>query len=661
MVLVNNVNKAKNVLMFCLSVLMLLSVINSVSAAVDVTYYFDKPNVNVVAFNCLDQNCNSVGQFSGQIIDGPSVSDGSVVLRYPDSKATPYGYAEFFTADGFRPLVGKHDWHTFGVSGIATASQSANFSKIQGVCNAVASVQDIAPVIAGSPVSVNAVVALNQQTADAFRQSSSTGVNFIPSELLQSFWGADTVVGLTVLDSNSAIVYSEDKVLSAVNNNALFSSSSVPLSFGFTPMNSGNFIARITSKVVDNQCASSLDSVIETNFVISINNNNNNQNNNQTNNNQTNSTIPLTLSMSLSPLNGVLNQSFVVLNANSDSSAVCRWSLQNVDFNSMTNLFNSSDSLSHEARVSGFVLGDNSVFASCSNSVAFANASASFFVENILDGSSLVNSTAVNSSIINSVLNNSSVINSSITGSTISNAQVNNAVIVNNVISSGEITINGLLYNASLQGSVLISRLVPSVPVANFVPLSKTVELQGFVSFGSTSTDVDVGGPLNDSLSFFWNFGDGTNSTASSFNKIYSRAGDYVVSLKVTDKFNLSSTKYGSVKVLDYWLTDNDVSSSSKKRSRSSASDDVSEVIVAPIMKSSNNNQNDNSNNNGAFENQDESLIQETVINQLPPVEQFVFVKNSGQEISLVVLLVIFNTALFSGIIYAALKLFSFV
>src|SRR3989338_5856262 len=110
-----------------------------VFAAVDVTYSFNQQNVSVQAFNCLDVSCSSVAPFSGSILKGPNVTDRSVILRYPDSLATPFGYAEFFVSPGFRPLVSKHTWHTNGQGGVAQTSQSAVFSKMPNACAAFVS------------------------------------------------------------------------------------------------------------------------------------------------------------------------------------------------------------------------------------------------------------------------------------------------------------------------------------------------------------------------------------------------------------------------------------------------------------------------------------------------------------------------------------------
>ncbi len=755
----NNVSK----IIFLLSICIILA--NSVSAAIDISYTFNQNYVNVLAFDCLNSDCSSVRPFSGAIIKGPIVSDGEVILRYPDLLASEFGYAEFFVSSGFRPLVGRHNWHTFGISGLTNTSQSANFSKMPNVCKApVSNLNGINNAQPHLPLSIGTTAFLDALTSSAFRNTNS-GVNYIPDELLQEFWGADTTVLLEILNGSS-IIHSQQKNFTAQNNNAIISNSSMPINFTFIPQFNGNFTAKITSKVVDNQCfysqdqfASSLITIASlgnqfytilnnlsvnnifpkaqdfiivsfnkitnhnssvltpinssVDFIVlkeglqiisSLNNNLpsnpdafnpvshsfnftpatagnytitikaransslptalpeimgeqnmmlsvdslptqkyslkffiiNSQNNasipgaslnlvgvgalqanssgeilfsnltsqsywytssaqnfssltdfvdvssdttktvyltplleEQTNSTQTNSTNSSNqelsaLEITILPVNNtVLNHSFLSVNITTNISVSCKWDKFNVAPNSMQNNFSTLNGFFHTTNIANLLLGKNNIFVACGNQSGQNKISLSFFVQNILDNStfdganSINNSTVINSfvnqstilhsTIETSQISNSSVISSSISNSTINNAIISNANVSQNSITNGEITINGLFYNASANGPANFSELIAFAPVANFIQSASTILKGNSVTFTSTSTDANIPGPLNDSLHFFWQFSDGTNSVSESVNKIFNNAGTFTINLTVKDKFNSSSSKTGTI------------------------------------------------------------------------------------------------------------------
>lgn len=78
----------------------------------------------------------------------------------------------------------------------------------------------------------------------------------------------------------------------------------------------------------------------------------------------------------------------------------------------------------------------------------------------------------------------------------------------------------------------------PVAPVADF-----SMEISGLnVSFSDLSTDAN-----NDIVSWLWDFGDGNTDTAANSSHTYNNAGDYTVSLTVTDSNGLSSTASQSI------------------------------------------------------------------------------------------------------------------
>jgi len=167
--------------------------------------------------------------------------------------------------------------------------------------------------------------------------------------------------------------------------------------------------------------------------------------------------------------------------------------------------------------------------------------------------SDVTHSTVIDSRIEYSTINGSRIVNSTIMNSTFANANVTDANITNGTIFAGAITVttpNGTFtWNVSTNGTANLSEVIPVQPVAAFTPTSKTITKNQKVNFNDASTDDNVGGPLNDSLTYFWNFGDGSNSTAQNPSHKYTSQGTFSVTLTVTDSFGLKDQTTGTVKV----------------------------------------------------------------------------------------------------------------
>src|SRR5574341_782078 len=239
--------------------LIALLVVPAVYAAVDVTYVFNQNNVNVSMYNCLDSTCSQVAPFSGSIIDGPSVTDGTITIRYPDSLATPFGYAGFFVSKGYRPLELHSTRHTGGQGGLAPPiTVNVEFTKYPVVCRAVVSelnfVNELQPNI---PLVVNTTARLDAQTASAF-QLTDNDVGYVPAEFKQEYYGADTIVKMDILP-NSNVTHSQQQEFTAVKGNSLIADSTVPVQFTYLPTSTGNFAVKVTAQVIDDQCAATED------------------------------------------------------------------------------------------------------------------------------------------------------------------------------------------------------------------------------------------------------------------------------------------------------------------------------------------------------------------------------------------------------------------
>jgi PKD repeat protein len=80
-------------------------------------------------------------------------------------------------------------------------------------------------------------------------------------------------------------------------------------------------------------------------------------------------------------------------------------------------------------------------------------------------------------------------------------------------------------------------------PVASFTPASRTLTAPGSVAFDSSASYDPEDGPLT----YNWDFGDGTFSSAANPTKTYNTAGTYTVSLIVYDETGLSGSTTGTI------------------------------------------------------------------------------------------------------------------
>jgi len=99
------------------------------TALVDLTYQFNTNNVQALAFNCLDAGCNTVGQFSGTLLSGSSTTNGQLLVEFPSTLATPFGYALYFTSSGFLPFEDFVTLHTFGNPGVIATTANIDLER----------------------------------------------------------------------------------------------------------------------------------------------------------------------------------------------------------------------------------------------------------------------------------------------------------------------------------------------------------------------------------------------------------------------------------------------------------------------------------------------------------------------------------------------------
>jgi hypothetical protein len=163
-------------------------------------------------------------------------------------------------------------------------------------------------------------------------------------------------------------------------------------------------------------------------------------------------------------------------------------------------------------------------------------------------GSTVTDSTLTDSTITDSTLTNITSLNSTVTNTTLSDVTITDAIITDGVITNG--TINGtVLYNATASGPANVSDIVNVAPTATFSASPTTIIRGNSVSFAWTGSDVNVGGLLNDSLTFLYDFADGSNSTLNATSHTFSTAGSFVVNLTVTDSFGKSASTTTTITV----------------------------------------------------------------------------------------------------------------
>lgn len=224
-------------------------------AAVDVTFNGVSGNERVndfsmYAFDCLDASCSQVRDFSGVMLNGSTTTQGSLGVRFPDSMATPFGYALFATdrLQNFRPMeLGPAIVHSNGNSFVFESTDTIEFSKI---ANCRALVHDMSVVNTARP-NIPLVVAmdasLSAETVSAFRKVN-TGIGFVP-DAIRDWYSAQTEVVLEIVDESTGTVLHQDR--RSLN---LYADTAQRVEFSYTPRNDGRYAARIRSTVTDPVC-----------------------------------------------------------------------------------------------------------------------------------------------------------------------------------------------------------------------------------------------------------------------------------------------------------------------------------------------------------------------------------------------------------------------
>ena len=241
-------------------VLCFFALVGTASAAVEVTYTFNANNVQLEAHDCTDNQCNGViGQSSLQFPDGKSTSNGQLRVVFPDSLATPFGYALYYVSDGYLPVEGKATWHSFGQPGLAKTSFPVTFEKKASCTALVDNFAVTNDVTANVPLVIRSKASLDASTHSAFSLTNN-GIAPVPPQFRDNYYSADTEVHLTIFDSQGNTVQQfPAQVFSQQNGNPLFASETRDVEFTWIPTIPGSYNAQMRTHVIDNQCTSTVD------------------------------------------------------------------------------------------------------------------------------------------------------------------------------------------------------------------------------------------------------------------------------------------------------------------------------------------------------------------------------------------------------------------
>lgn len=234
-----------------IGILMAVLLASSVSAYVDVTYHFSVPNVEASVYNINNAAGSSVSGFSGSFPAGATTTNGQLTVRYPDSLASPYGYATYFVSPGYAPFEGIATWHTFGNPAAFQQSYDVPMTKV-GECRSVIDEFTITNTAqANVPVIINMQAGLDATLLSAFSLTDNN-LEYVPPQYKDNYYSADIQVKLEVYNSADVLVNTQTQTFT------VFADEFKDVSFTWTPTQDGQHRAVITTLVVDDQCSSTV-------------------------------------------------------------------------------------------------------------------------------------------------------------------------------------------------------------------------------------------------------------------------------------------------------------------------------------------------------------------------------------------------------------------
>ncbi len=231
--------------------LLFVSLASSTGLAwMQLTYTYNVNKVHVEMYDCLDESCNTVGTFSGNYPQGKDTSTGSITVNFPPQiPGGTYGYAEFHFAPGYLPMEYRNNLYCLNNAQSCSATYSVEFVKGQDCTAEIESLSVTNSVYANEPLVVDVDAALDATTRSAFHETD-TGVGYVPPEY-KDYYSADTLITLEIL-RDGQVVYQDEKTVS------IYMDSSASVEFVWTPPQEGDYTIRVSTRVIDDQCASTI-------------------------------------------------------------------------------------------------------------------------------------------------------------------------------------------------------------------------------------------------------------------------------------------------------------------------------------------------------------------------------------------------------------------
>lgn len=210
---------------------------------------------NVIGFICGDATCSTT---SGSLFGGSVLNSGdsdSILLNYPTTLQSPYGYGIYFYKEGYIPWeVSANWWGSLPKQG----PFDAYFGKKEGCRATVDNFEVTNDVNPNQPIQFNVSTSLDADTQAAL--SHSGPLDFVPPSIANHYM-VETEVNLEVIDSNNGNLVFTDNNLLNINY-----SNSERVEFTWIPNYSGNFTATVYSDVTDSKCSSSFSQNSSKNF-----------------------------------------------------------------------------------------------------------------------------------------------------------------------------------------------------------------------------------------------------------------------------------------------------------------------------------------------------------------------------------------------------------
>jgi|GEM_PF-6146186 len=235
--------------------LMAIILASSAFAVADVTIYFNRNNVDVRMYTCLDSGCNQVStspfSFTG------STSNGHILVSFPSCLQSPYGYAVYFVSPGYVPMEGIATYHTNCDPAHYSATANVNFYQLTGCGSTIDEFTITNTVYANEPLQVNVDSLLDAATHSAFYDPLNN-VGYVPPEFKDVYYSADIRVDLEIRNAANQLVSSQQAYFDAAHGNPIYMSEVKNAQFMWTPLVDGTYTATVTTTVTDDQCSSNI-------------------------------------------------------------------------------------------------------------------------------------------------------------------------------------------------------------------------------------------------------------------------------------------------------------------------------------------------------------------------------------------------------------------